>query len=72
MEYNPTLDDDRETIRCSLNEIASEVHTALVAAGLAYPIYISVPFSGYAYATFACPVDPTDSSGIGSLRLLWM
>lgn len=50
----------RETIRNSLNEIASEVNTALVKAGLAYPVYISVPTSGNAYATFTCPVDPTD------------
>ena len=61
MEYNSTLDDDRETIRNSLNEIASEVHSALVKAGLAYPVYISVPTSGNAYATFACPVDPSDA-----------
>ena len=60
MEYDP-LDAHRETIRKSLNEIASKVHTALVEAGLAYPVYISVPTSGTAYATFACPVDPTDS-----------
>ena len=61
MEYNPTLDAHRETIRNSLNEVASEVHTALVTAGLAYPVYISIPTSGIAYATFACPVDPSDA-----------
>jgi hypothetical protein len=61
MEYDPNLEAHRETIKNSLNKIASEVHTALVKAGLAYPIYISIPSNGFAYATFACPVDPTDS-----------
>jgi hypothetical protein len=61
MEYDPTLDAQRKTLRNSLNDIASEVNSALVTAGLVYPIYISIPFSGFAYATFACPVDPTDS-----------
>jgi hypothetical protein len=56
MEHISNLDDDRETIRGSLNEIAPEVHTALE-----YANYISVPTSGNAYATFACPIDPSDA-----------
>jgi hypothetical protein len=36
----------RETIQQSLNEIAAELNSALVAAALAYPVYVIVPFGG--------------------------
>jgi len=54
------LESQRETLRQSLNKITAEFNSALVAAGLAYPIYICVPTSGNALLTFACPLDPDD------------
>jgi hypothetical protein len=50
----------RETIRQSLNEIVADLNSALVTAGLAYPVYVSVPFSGDPLVTFATPLDPND------------
>jgi hypothetical protein len=57
---NDTLDTGRAKIRNSINEIAAELNSALVAEGLAYPVYICVPSSGNALATLACPLDPDD------------
>jgi hypothetical protein len=54
------LQSQREMIRSSLNEIAAELNSALVAAGLACPVYVSVPFSGDSLVTFATPLDPND------------
>jgi hypothetical protein len=50
----------RDIILRSLNQIAAELNSALVAAGLAYPVYVSVPFSGDLVVTFATPLDPDD------------
>ena len=50
----------RDTIRQSLNEIAAQLNSALIAAGIACPVYICVPSSGDALVTFATPLDPTD------------
>jgi hypothetical protein len=36
------------------------LNSALVQAGLAYPMYLCVPTSGNALLTFACPLDPDD------------
>ena len=65
MTYQDEISDDddieaqRATIKNTLNEIAAELSTALVHAGLAYPVYLCVT-SGHALVTIACPVDPTD------------
>jgi hypothetical protein len=56
-----TLEAKRDTIRRSVNEIAADLNSALVAAGLACPIYLCVPASGDAIVTFACPLDPDDN-----------
>jgi hypothetical protein len=56
-----TLEAKRDTIRRSVNEIAADLNSALVAAGLAYPIYLCVPASDDAIVTFACPLDPDDN-----------
>jgi hypothetical protein len=57
---NDTHEAKRDTIRQSLNHITAELNTALVAAELAYPIYLCVPATGNALVTFACPLDPDD------------
>jgi hypothetical protein len=50
----------RNIIRQSLSKITAELNSALVAAGLAYPIYLCVPTTGDALLTFASPLDPND------------
>lgn len=50
----------RDIIRQSLSKITAELNSALVAAGLAYPIYLCVPTTGDALVTFACPLDPNN------------
>jgi hypothetical protein len=54
------LENQRDTIRQSLSQITAELNSALVQAGLAYPMYLCVPTSGNALLTFACPLDPDD------------
>ena len=54
------LDSVRKAIRRSLNEIAAQLNSALIAAGVACPVYICVPASGDALVTFATPLDPSD------------
>jgi hypothetical protein len=61
LSANETIEEARHTIRESLNEIAADFNSALVAAGLAYPVYLCVPASGDALATLACPLDPDDN-----------
>lgn len=54
-------DAQREIIRESLNEIATEVGTALRDAHLDFPVVLTVPTSGQSFATIATPLDPSDS-----------
>jgi hypothetical protein len=55
------VENQRETIRQSLNDITAELNSALVAARLAYPVYLCVPTSGNVLLTFASPLDPDDN-----------
>ena len=55
-----TPDAQREIIRQSLDEIATEVGTALRDAQLDFPVFLTVPNSGDSLATMACPLDPSD------------
>ena len=55
-----TIDETRDIIRQSLDEIASEVGTALGEAGLTCPVYLTVPTSG-PLATVATPIDAPDA-----------
>ena len=61
---SPTTNDDREEkraiIRLALDEIAIDIDVALRDAHLDFPVYLTVPHSGEALATLACPVDPSD------------
>jgi hypothetical protein len=52
------LEAHRAIIRQFLDEIAAAFGTALREAGLDYPAYFSVPFSGDALATIITSVDP--------------
>ena len=54
------VESQREIIRQSLDEIATEVATALRDAHLDFPVFLTVPNSGEFLATMACPLDPSD------------
>jgi hypothetical protein len=54
-------DAQREIIRLALDEIASEVGTALREAYLDFPVFLTVPNSGESLATMSCPLDPSDN-----------
>ena len=55
-----TLQSQRDKIRQSLQEITSDLNSALIDARLAYPVYLGVPSSG-ALLTIVCPLDPDDA-----------
>jgi hypothetical protein len=56
-----TPDAQREIIRLALDEIVTEVGTALRDTHLDFPVFLTVPNSGDSLATMACPLDPTDT-----------
>jgi hypothetical protein len=56
-----TLNTQRETLRQSLDAVASDVGMALRDAGLDFPVFLTVPNSGHSLATIATPLDPTDN-----------
>jgi hypothetical protein len=59
-EIDDGLDAQRDTIRHSLDAIASDVGMALRDVGLNFPVFLTVPNSGHSLATIATPLDPTD------------
>jgi hypothetical protein len=54
------VDAQREMLRGSLPEVVNDIGMALRDAGLHFPIFITLPTSGNAIATFATPLDPSD------------
>jgi hypothetical protein len=54
-------EDQRQSIKLVLDDIATKVGSGLRAAHLEFPVYLSVPSSGNSLLTIACPIDPTDS-----------
>jgi hypothetical protein len=55
------LDDQRESIKGSLNEITNDIGMAMRDAGLgSIPIYMVIPKSGDALASLATPVNPSE------------
>ena len=52
------LEAGRAIIRQSLDQIAADVGVALREAGLNYPVYFTVPYSGDALASILTSVDP--------------
>ena len=60
----------RMVIREALNEIAAEVGAALRDTHLDFPVYLTVPNSGDAVATVACPLDPSDEDWSKALAIV--
>ena len=58
--FDNDIDARRGIIRQSLDAIANDVGMALRDAGLRFPVYLTLPNSGDALATFATPLDPSD------------
>ena len=54
-----TPDAQREIIRQSIDELATEVGAALREAHLDFPVFLTVPNSGQSFATIATPLDPS-------------
>jgi hypothetical protein len=54
------LEADRATLRQSLDQIATDVGTALRESGLSYSVHVRVPNSGDSLATLVTSVDPPD------------
>ena len=54
------LEQQREILTRSLNEIATEIGMTLRDSGLDFPIFIPVREDGDALATIATPLDPSD------------
>lgn len=52
--------EERRKLTASLGKIGSEVTIALGDAGLAIPVYLTVPTSGDALVTFCTPLDPDE------------
>jgi hypothetical protein len=59
---NGRIEVQREVIRKALDDIASEVGNKLREAGLKFPIFLTVPNSGYAIATIATPANPDEDT----------
>jgi hypothetical protein len=53
------LDAQRAMLCQALPEIVNDISMALRDAGLHFPIFITLPTSGNAIATFATPLDPS-------------
>ena len=60
-EINDRLNAQRDIIRKSLNEIASDIGMAMRDVGLTFPVYITVRNSGDALVTIATTLDPSDA-----------
>jgi hypothetical protein len=52
------LEAGRECIRASLDEIVTDLRTALRDSGLSYSVDVRVPHSGDSIATLVTPADP--------------
>jgi hypothetical protein len=50
----------REVIRQSLAEIATDIESELKQSGLTFPVFVTVPSSGDAILSLASPLDPSD------------
>jgi hypothetical protein len=54
------LDERREQLKLSLDQIAAEITVVLKDEGFGFPIFLTVPSSGEATMTIATPLDPSD------------
>ena len=57
--YND-IESQREIIRQSLDQIASDIGMALRDVGITFPVFITARNSGDSLATIATPLDPSD------------
>lgn len=57
-------------IRTALDDIATEVELLLRDAGLNFPVFLTVPYSGDALATIGCQHDPSDADWSQALALV--
>ena len=53
LSTDDAIDAQRDLIRQSLDAIASDIGVALRDAGLNFPVFLTVPSSGYSLATIA-------------------
>jgi hypothetical protein len=59
--FDDNLDDKRDIIRRSINDIAADIGMKMRDVGLTFPLYITVRNSGDALVTIATPLDPCDA-----------
>jgi hypothetical protein len=59
-QFDNDTGSQRETIRGSLDEIASDIGMRMRDEGLHFPVYITVRNHGDSLATIATPLDPSD------------
>jgi len=67
---NDGIEAKKELIRLSLTEIVHEVEIRMREAGLNFPVFVTVPSSGEAYAAIATPISPPDSDWLKVSALL--
>jgi len=56
------LDDQREILKKSIDDIAGDIGMALRDANLRFPVYITVPSSGDSLVSIATPLDASDDN----------
>jgi hypothetical protein len=58
--FDNDIQSQREIIRRSLDEIASNIGMVMRDVGLRFPVFMTVPDNGDSLATIATPVDPSN------------
>jgi hypothetical protein len=58
--FDNDIQSQREIIRRSLDEIASDIGMVMRDAGLHFPVFMTVRDNGGSLATIATPLDPSD------------
>ncbi len=64
------MDARRKIIKQSLDVTANDVGKALRDAGLRFPVYLTVPNSGDALASYATPLDPSDTEWLQATEIV--
>jgi hypothetical protein len=67
---NETLEENRETLRTSLHEIAAEVGNAMRDARLNFPLGLTVPASGNALITLLTSDDPSSADRLSETGIV--
>jgi hypothetical protein len=58
--FDNDIQSQREIIRRSLDEIASNIGMVMRDVGLRFPVFMTVPDNGDSLATIATPLDPSN------------